>query len=39
MTRPGERVQIDVKYVPRVCISLEYLEQYPFDRFLSIYGN
>lgn len=33
MTRPGERVQIDVKYVPRACISLGYLEQYPFDRF------
>ncbi len=33
MTRPGERIQIDVKYVPRECISLEYLEQFPFDRF------
>lgn len=33
MTYPGERIQIDVKYVPRECISLEYLERFPFDHF------
>lgn len=33
MDHPGERVQIDVKYVPRECISPEYLEQFPFDQF------
>lgn len=27
MTRPGERVQIDVKYVPKACIEPAYLEQ------------
>ena len=27
MTRPGERVQIDVKYVPRKCMTKELLEQ------------
>jgi len=33
MTYPGERVQIDVKYVPKECISLEYLDRFPFDHF------
>ena len=33
MTYPGERVQIDVKYVPKECISSEYLDHFPFDRF------
>lgn len=27
MTRPGERVQVDVKYVPRKCMTNELLEQ------------
>ncbi len=27
MTRPGERVQVDVKYVPRKCMTKELLEQ------------
>ena len=29
MNRPGERIQIDVKYVPRDCISDEFREKYP----------
>ena len=26
MTHPGERIQIDVKYVPRKCMSKELIE-------------
>jgi len=29
MSYPGERVQIDVKYVPRECLSDEFKEKYP----------
>lgn len=32
MHRPGERVQIDVKYVPRECLDPDYLAKYPFER-------
>lgn len=32
MTYPGERVQIDVKYVPRECLAPEFQEQYPLSR-------
>ena len=28
MTRPGERVQIDVKYVPKECLAPEFVEKY-----------
>jgi len=28
MTHPGERVQIDVKYVPKECLSPEFIEKY-----------
>lgn len=28
MHRPGERVQIDVKYVPKDCLSLAFIEKY-----------
>ena len=28
MNRPGERVQIDVKYVPKECLSPEFVEKY-----------
>ena len=29
MTYPGERVQIDVKYVPKECLSNEFKQKYP----------
>lgn len=32
MSYPGERIQIDVKYVPKECLSLEFLERYPLSR-------
>lgn len=32
MTYPGERVQIDVKYVPKECLSPSFLERYPLSR-------
>lgn len=32
MNKPGERIQIDVKYVPKDCLSLEFREQYPLSR-------
>ena len=28
MTHPGERIQIDVKYVPKECLSPEFIEKY-----------
>ena len=28
MTRPGERIQIDVKYVPKECLSSEFIKKY-----------
>ena len=28
MTRPGERIQIDVKYVPKECLSPQFVEKY-----------
>ena len=28
MSRPGERIQIDVKYVPKECLSPEFIEKY-----------
>ena len=28
MSHPGERIQIDVKYVPKECLSLEFIEKY-----------
>jgi hypothetical protein len=33
MTHPGERVQIDVKYVPMECLSPALLEQMPYTKF------
>lgn len=32
MTHPGERIQIDVKYVPKDCLSLEFREHHPLSR-------
>lgn len=32
MTHPGERVQIDVKYVPKECLASEFLEHHPLSR-------
>lgn len=32
MHRPGERLQIDVKYVPKECLDPTYLAQYPFEK-------
>lgn len=32
MTHPGERIQIDVKYVPKDCLSSEFREQHPLGR-------
>lgn len=32
MMYPGERIQIDVKYVPRECLSSEFQEQHPLGR-------
>lgn len=32
MHRPGERLQIDVKYVPKECLGPTYLAQYPFEK-------
>lgn len=32
MSYPGERIQIDVKYVPKECLSSEFREQYPLSR-------
>lgn len=32
MHRPGERLQIDVKYVPKECLDLTYLAKYPFEK-------
>lgn len=32
MRYPGERVQIDVKYVPKECLSSEFIERYPLAR-------
>ena len=33
MTHPGERIQIDVKYVPRSCIDAKLLEVAPYTKF------
>lgn len=30
--RPGERLQIDVKYVPKECLDPVYLAKYPFEK-------
>lgn len=32
MSYPGERIQIDVKYVPKECLSPEFWEQHPLGR-------
>lgn len=32
MSRPGERIQIDVKYVPKDCLSIEFRERYSLSR-------
>lgn len=32
MKCPGERIQIDVKYVPKECMAPEFLERYPLGR-------
>lgn len=32
MMYPGERIQIDVKYVPRECLSSEFQERHPLGR-------
>lgn len=31
MWRPGERIQIDVKYVPKECLDPAYFAQFPFE--------
>jgi transposase InsO family protein len=33
MSHPGERIQIDVKYVPKECIDPKLLERLPYVRF------
>lgn len=35
MSRPGQRIQIDVKYVPKDCIDPKLLEQAPHTRFFQ----
>lgn len=35
MWRPGERIQIDVKYVPKECLDPTYLAQYPFEKLFQ----
>lgn len=30
--RPGERIQIDVKYVPKECLDITYVTEYPFEK-------
>jgi transposase InsO family protein len=35
MSYPGQRVQIDVKYVPRECLSQKLLEVAPYTRFFQ----
>lgn len=32
MMRPGQRIQIDVKYVPRACLSPTFLGRHPLSR-------
>jgi len=35
MTYPGQRVQIDVKYVPKECLSPKLLDVVPYTRFFQ----
>lgn len=35
MWKPGQRIQIDVKYVPRECLDPSYYDQYPFEQLFQ----